>query len=353
MSKSLPQIFNLMRLPGCGLLTLSAGSDRAKKFLQKHRIKDSEWGLKIYSSVRNSHRPLLIGVPSDAGGGILRGAAHGPLHIREALYKRKPIMARFDLGDIPCIPQLSHDSILNSSTKAECGKTLWGRNYKTKSPVSPLNLTEELIYQCFKVNSLFQPIVLGGDHSVSDGIMGGLKKAGQLKNAAILHFDAHPDMIASRFGIEHCFTTWAYNALDGIKNPAQFAQIGIRQTLKPKNYWEKKHGIKQIWAKECLRKSAQSVFNELHKNWTQLKCEKLYLSFDIDALDISLAPATGTPSSNGLNLNFCRELIKLCLKEWPLLGMDLVEVAPTLGSTSSHKRTLNSAMSILETVLPL
>ena len=77
------------------------------------------------------------------------------------------------------------------------------------------------------MNSLFQPLVLGGDHSVSDGIMGGLKKAGQLKNAAILHFDAHPDMIASRFGIEHCFTTWAYNALDGIKNPAQFVQIGI------------------------------------------------------------------------------------------------------------------------------
>jgi arginase family enzyme len=195
------------------------------------------------------------------------------------------------------------------------------------------------------------PVNLGGDHSMGEAVTFALHKLGKFKNAAFLHIDAHPDLIPARFGIEHCFTTWVYNSLPFLKNTEQCVQVGIRQTKISKEDWYKKTGVHQYWQKDLKKLSPKKLFSILNEHWKKLGCQSLYISFDIDALDPKFAPSTGTPEKNGMTLNYATELLKLCKKHWPLIAFDLVEVAPVLGSALSHKRTLSSAVAILESIL--
>jgi agmatinase len=269
--------------------------------------------------------------------------------LRAALYARHPEFAAQDLGDLPCIPQLLEDSMLSLTQLQASGRSLWGAAWKKSIPVSPLNLLKSLLEQGYRDNPLcFRPLIVGGDHSTSWAVSQALKKSGLFEGLAILHFDAHTDLMEERYGVAHCFATWAAHAALQMKPAARknFVQVGLRVSGRTKSHWEKKYGLRQIWAKELGGHEPTDFARELVRQWRRRGCHRLYISFDVDALDPRFVPSTGTPEAGGLDPAWCREVIRVCSAEMTLVAADLVELAPVLGSIAQGRRSSFVAASI-------
>lgn len=145
----------------------------------------------------------------------------------------------FDLGGIRVIPHLLSDKYLNEATLANCRKALY-HDDQSNYCVSPLSITEDVLhdfYAQFPDKGIFG---LGGVHSVSypltKAYLQAKKKQG--KRTAIIHFDAHTDLLIERLGIDLCFGSWCTHILDDLPVPEHLIQVGIRSTGKSKQHWE-------------------------------------------------------------------------------------------------------------------
>lgn len=161
-------------------------------------------------------------------------------------------------------------------------------------------------------------IALGGDHYISYPLLKAhAKKHGPL---ALVHFDAHRDMEPdSGDRIDHG-TMFGYALREGLIDPKKSVQIGIRTSF----VGETTDGIRIIFADEVHGKSAEQL--------AAIICEcvgttKAYLTFDIDCLDPSTAPGTGTPIPGGLTYHQAASIIRK-LTDVNFIGMDMVEVSP-------------------------
>lgn len=159
---------------------------------------------------------------------------------------------------------------------------------------------------------------LGGDHFIAYPLLKAhAKKYGQ--PLSLLHFDAHSDTWQDEDDrIDHG-TMFYWAAKYGIVNPAASVQIGLR-TTNPDTMgfnvldaaWVHEHGISAV---------ADRTREILGNN-------PVYLSFDIDCLDPSYAPGTGTPVCGGLTTHQALSILR-ALKGVNVIGMDIVEVSPT------------------------
>ena len=159
-------------------------------------------------------------------------------------------------------------------------------------------------------------LALGGDHFVTYPLL----KACAAKHGPIslIHFDAHSDTWEDEDGrIDHG-TMFYHAAKDGIVDAARSIQLGMR-THNPAT-----HGYRVYDADWVHEHSAETVITTIRAVVGDRPC---YLTFDIDCLDPSCAPGTGTPVVGGLNV---RQALKILrgLGGINLVGMDLVEVAP-------------------------
>lgn len=335
-----------LTLPGEGVFTVHTGSGK-KTLLQKkiygEDVVNASQQREVHEKNLRDKLPTkstcLLGIPSDCGGGIQRGANWGPLYLREALYFGRDEMHAFDLGDIRVIPHLLHDKYLNEETLLSCRKALYG-DAKIGLPVSPLSIAYDFathFHAHYPAKSLF---TIGGDHSVSYPIVKAYleaKKKAQ-KNVALIHFDAHTDLLDTRLGIDLCFGTWTYHILNDLPSREHLVQIGIRSSGKDRHHWEKTMGHKQIWAQEVLAKGAKKVTEDIILHLQKLNVEELYISFDIDVLDETYAGATGTPEPYGLSPYEPMEIIQALYEHFSITGSDIVEIAPLV--KASHLRQI-------------
>jgi agmatinase len=344
-------VSDIVRSPGGGLLSFTTGSGKAFDLLGHYFGEENlkNWQPILQERLQDQSLPFsFVGIPSDCGGGICRGAAHGPMHMRHKLYARSPELAQYDLGDVPCIPHLLHDVMLSERQQDLSGETLWGDNYKKGYPVAPLNLLEEFLVEAYAKNPSFKPFVMGGDHSISGPIFEALNRVGKLDDLAVIHFDAHTDLLESRYGVENCFATWTAHAIKHLPDPKRLVQLGIRASGFSKEHWEAEYGLQQYWAKDLQPTDPTEFAHQLIENFKQLGCSKLYITNDIDGTDSKYAPSTGTPEGNGLTPEWVNTVIRICSTELELIGADINEVAPVLGSKEDIDLTLEAAINIIE-----
>jgi agmatinase len=158
---------------------------------------------------------------------------------------------------------------------------------------------------------------LGGDHFVAYPLI----KAHVRKHGgpiSLLHFDAHSDTWADEEDrIDHG-TMFYHAAKQGLVDPKKSVQIGLR-TSNPDTM-----GFNVLDAPWV---HAQGIAATIETTRTHLGDNPVYLSFDIDCLDPSYAPGTGTPVCGGLTTHQAMEIIR-GLKGINIIGMDIVEVAP-------------------------
>ena len=317
--------------PGEGVYTVHTAAQK-RQLLQKRIYGEGNIKALWESSLDQkliAAKTVLLGIPSDCGGGIQRGANWGPLFLRETLLSSKEDIPSFDIGDVRVIPHLLDDKYLNIETIKNCRLSLY-ENEKLSLPVSPLSIAYDFakdFHHHFPSKTLF---TIGGDHSVSYPMVRAYLEAKKIqkKKVAVIHFDAHTDLLESRLGIDLCFGTWAAHIIPFLESPECLIQIGIRSSAKDKHFWENKFGISQIWTKEVLdigaEKTAELIINKLLK----LNIDEIYISFDIDCIDEKYAGATGTPEPEGLTPHEPMVIMQKLFENFKITGSDMMEIAP-------------------------
>ena len=169
------------------------------------------------------------------------------------------------------------------------------------------------------------PLTLGGEHSITAGCIEPFVKS--YKNVTILQFDAHADLRNSYNNQKYSHASAMRRCLD-FKN-VDLISIGIRNISKEEIPFLKKNDsrIKIFWAKD-QKKWNLKYFKRLIKN------KNVYLTFDVDGLDSSIMPATGTPEPGGLFWYETLSLIKTTFKYANVIGADINELAPIKGFNS-------------------
>ena len=169
-------------------------------------------------------------------------------------------------------------------------------------------------------------IAVGGDHLVTLPLLRvAVKKHGG--PLGLVHFDAHVDTWAENYAVAVTHGTNFRIAIEeGLVDPKRMVQIGIRCRVEPAVWqWTLDQGVTIITAEEIHMGNPADVAARVRE--VVGTTGKTYLTFDIDCLDPSCAPGTGTPEVGGL-LSWQARAILTRLGGINFIGMDMVEVAP-------------------------
>ncbi|MCR9271597.1 MULTISPECIES: agmatinase [Mameliella] len=249
----------------------------------------------------------LVGVPWDSGTTNRPGPRHGPRQLRDASTMiraqhaangMRPFEAAncADLGDVGPNPADIPDSMARITA----------------------------FYTQLRQAGI-RPLTAGGDHLTSLPVLRALAKDGPL---GMVHFDSHTDLFHSYFGgtMYTHGTPFRRAVEEGLLDPKRVIQIGIRGTMydSEDRDFAAANGIRIVPIEEFFARGVAEVMEEARATVGSAPC---YVSYDIDFVDPTFAPGTGTPEVGGPNsyqaLQACRELEGL-----DIVGADLVEVSP-------------------------
>jgi agmatinase len=249
----------------------------------------------------------FVGVPFDAGVSYRPGARFGPAAVREASRLLRPYHPGLDVspfdqrqvvdaGDIACNP---FDIGAAIETIAQAADELQ-RNGT-------------------------QLVAVGGDHTIALPLLRAVTR--RHGPVALLHFDAHLDTWDTYFGAAYTHGTPFRRAVDeGLLDTSALCHVGTRGPLYGKQDLteDEKLGFGIVTAADVLHRGVGDVVRQLRD---RVGNRPLYISVDIDVLDPSHAPGTGTPEAGGLT---SRELLEILrgLAGCDIVGADVVEVAP-------------------------
>jgi agmatinase len=166
------------------------------------------------------------------------------------------------------------------------------------------------------------PFVLGGEHSLTAGAINPF--AANFRDLAVLHFDAHADLRDGYQGQHYSHASAMRRVLD--HSHISMVSVGIRALSTPEyDFYEQNRDRLTIhWGYEQARWDIEEIVKPL-------KGRPVYLTFDIDALDGALMPATGTPTPGGMTYLQALSIIRRAAEVSTIVGADLVELAPIPG----------------------
>ena len=199
-----------------------------------------------------------------------------------------------------------------------------------------LNNMSKINKEILKKN--FFPMTFGGEHSITPGCISPFVK--KYKKICLLHFDAHADLRESYNGEKFSHASAIKRCLDN-KNVSVIS-FGIRNISKSEIPFLKKNKsrINIFWAKDKIKWDLKK-FKKMIKNKT------VYITFDVDGLDSSIMPATGTPEPGGLLWNETLNIIKIAAKNSNIVGADINELSPIKGFNSYNFLVAKLAYKIL------
>ena len=194
------------------------------------------------------------------------------------------------------------------------------------------NINEEII------NKKLFLITFGGEHTITPGCIAPFVK--KYKEICLLHFDAHADLRESYNGEKFSHASAIKRCLD-YKNVSVIS-FGIRNISKSEILFLKKNSsrINIFWAKDKSKWNLQK-FKKMIEN------KIVYLTFDVDGLDSSIMPATGTPEPGGLLWDETLNIIKIAAKNSNIVGADINELSPIKGFNSYNFLVAKLAYKIL------
>jgi len=258
----------------------------------------------------------IIGVPMDIGTSWRSGTRFGPKQVRAESCMLRPYNMWTRSAPFDCMQV------------ADIGDV----------PINTFNLRDAVDRIAAFYDNVLQhnviPVSIGGDHTLTLPILRSIvKKHGSV---ALIHVDAHADINEHMFGEEIAHGTPFRRAYEeGLIDAGKTFQIGLRGTGYSAEDFDtgRDWGFTVIQAEEIWYKSLAPLMNEVRQT---VKDSPVYLTFDIDSLDPSVAPGTGTPEIGGLTASQGMEIIRGC-RGLNLVGCDLVEVSPpydTSGNTA-------------------
>ncbi|MGH6815635.1 MAG: agmatinase [Hyphomicrobiaceae bacterium] len=163
------------------------------------------------------------------------------------------------------------------------------------------------------------PFVLGGEHALTAGAIRPFAR--RYPDLVVLQFDAHADLRDGYLGEPYSHAAVMRRVLDHAH--VRLVSVGIRAiSAEEAAYFEQnRHRIDVHWAKDRTRWNVETIV-------APLRGRPVYVSFDIDALDAALMPATGTPTPGGLSYLTALTILRRAAEVSTIVGSDLVELAP-------------------------
>lgn len=249
----------------------------------------------------------IIGVPFDGGVTNRSGTRHGPRAVRE----QSTLLRRINAAT-----RITPFAMARVRDLGDC----WiEQPYELQGALKEI----ETFYSSV-LSAGIVPLSVGGDHAISLPILRAVAAAGPV---GMIHIDAHcdtgDDYMGSRF---HHGAPFRRAVEEGLLDPKRVIQIGIRGTTNDPDMW----GFSQ---RSGMRVLPMDEFDD--KGWRYAADEArrvagtgpTYLTFDIDSLDPSEAPGTGTPEAGGITALQALRLLRE-LRGIDFVGGDLVEVSP-------------------------
>jgi arginase len=239
---------------------------------------------------------------------------------------------------------------------------------------SQCRLVADNVEKC--LNDKRFPLIISGDHSNAIGTIAGIKNYyGSDARIGVIWVDAHADLhspYSSPSGNLHGMPMGASLAFDDIREykitkreaeywnklkylgseqispkifPEDVVFIGLRDTEIEEDEVIESNNIKVFDPIDFRNMSIKEVADETREHLKN--CDYLYISFDIDSLDKSLVPGTGTPVDSGLSELEAKKLLQLLLKDERLCCFELTEVNPLL---DIENKTAKMALEILDSL---
>ncbi|MEE8466233.1 MAG: agmatinase [Dehalococcoidia bacterium] len=260
----------------------------------------------------------LIGVPFDQGTLGRPGARFGPDAIRDAprTYAYSDPYGNQGQAD-GYFDVDAQDELLRGVTMADCGNI----TIVPSEVVKNFDKITEAVEKVVAKGSF--PVVVGGDHAITFPVVRGLHRFAPLN---IVHFDAHLDY-------SHDIQDNLYTHASPIRRcreldyVSHITSVGIRSARR-KPYEEAQRDGSLIISTQRFRQLGPKGVADLIP-----EAENLYITFDIDVMDPSQAPGTGTPETGGLFYEETRECVVELVRKSNLVGFDMVEVAPPYDSS--------------------
>jgi arginase len=212
------------------------------------------------------------------------------------------------------------------------------------------------------------PIILAGDHSNAAGTIAGIKMAYPDSNIGVIWIDAHADMhtpyttpsgnmhgmpLAVSLGednIENKVNTLDYETIElwemlknvgGISPKVEYRDlmfIALRDFEEQEGYLLKKNKVKIVTTTEFKKTGVTKICREAIRYLSH--CDKIYISFDVDALDPSISRGTGTPVKGGINEREAADIILDLIQNERVCCLEFTEVNPTLDSENVMAETV-------------
>jgi len=258
---------------------------------------------------------VVLGAPYDAGASYRAGARFGPYAIRTTDYlphdaSRPHLALRVDpLADLIVVDA---GDVLMPGVEARL----------------PLDRLEAAVQAVAEAGAI--PVILGGDHTVTWPDVTGVARAVGWGRVSVIHFDAHADTGEFQFGslIGHGLPMRRLIE-SGACRGDRFLQLGLRgywpepETLR----WMAEQRMRSYEMHEIVRRGLAECLDEAFAIATD-GCDGVFVSVDIDVTDPGSAPGTGTPEPGGFTPRELLDAIRRIAIELPVVGMDVVEVAP-------------------------
>ncbi len=257
-------------------------------------------------------KAAIYGIPFDATNISRTGANYGPRGIRDVSCQFLPYNATlgFDLTEaLNPVDTGDTEIVLANAEKTFA---------RAQSDLGQI------------IDSGALPVTFGGDHSITIPAARAIAAAHRDPGLVLvdMHLDTAPDVGGEL--LNHCCPIT--RAVDAGFDPARIVLVGISGWMNPKTElaYCREHGISVIWLEEIWEKGTAWAAERARE--VAGAGDGIYLSFDIDSLDAAHAPGTCCPSPGGLTSREAIELVRGVSREG-LLGVDVVEVAPSLDPT--------------------
>ncbi|MFT9495586.1 agmatinase [Anaerosolibacter sp.] len=193
-------------------------------------------------------------------------------------------------------------------------------------------------YAQYLVNNNKKPLMIGGEHLVTLPVVKAMYE--KHKDLVILHFDAHTDLRGDYMGEELSHAT-VIKQIWNFLGDNRIYQFGIRSGLKDEFYWAEKEGHTFI---------NKFSYDKLAEVVEKVKDKPVYVTIDLDILDPSIFPGTGTPEPGGISFQDMLNILKT-LDGLNIVGADVVELAPDYDPTGVSTAVASKIMRELMLIL--
>ncbi|MEA2236873.1 MAG: agmatinase [Thermoanaerobaculia bacterium] len=287
-------------------------------------------------------RVVVVPVPYEATTSYGGGTSNGPKAVFEAskqvdLFDRdtgRPYEAGIAMLDLPKkIERCNRKAKEIAAAVIEKGGVVDSATRKAASEVNAISeLVNAWVYEQTRalLDAGKMAVTLGGDHSVPFGAMQAY--AEKYPGLGILHLDAHADLRDSYEGFTWSHASIFHNVMTKIDGVAKLVQFGVRDLSNAESAMIENSGGRIVTFFDsdlAARKEEGATWAEIADEIVGALPHDVYLSWDIDGLDPTLCPSTGTPVPGGLSWNEAIGILRAIVRaKKRIVGLDLCEVSP-------------------------